>query len=130
MTRSCDTLYVRNNRGRYERAGVWNPIIPEGLHLVYVQHKPGSKSTLSTYNISLEEVNQKAVVMINQDKITDAVMAACSLYPCEKLTEEEGAEWEDFKKTKAGKKLCKGMYRKSATDIARTILKEVVTCTT
>lgn len=99
---------------------------PEGLHLVYVKHVDGCKSTITHFEIDLDQVWEKAFVAVNMDELSKLIMKACELYPAEKLTEEELAEWEVFKQTKAGKKLCKGMYRKSATDIARHVLKEMV----
>lgn len=120
------TFYRRNSRGRYERALVTTPALPDGLHLVYVRHTDNCKSTITSTNIDLDEVWRRAAVNIGYDQLTNLVYRACELYPCQKLTEDELKQWEEFKQTPAGKKLCKGMYRKSAADIARTILDEIV----
>ena len=123
---SYDTYYRRNSNGRYEKVGIHGPLIPDGVHLIHVEHKPGSKSTLSKMKISLEEVYKQVVIMANVQKVTDLVFKACELYPCEKLTAAEGEEWKAFQQTAAGKKLCKGLYRKSAAEIAREILGEMI----
>lgn len=121
-----DKLYRRNKNGRYEYVGCNEVSMPPGIHMIYVHHSPGCKSTLSCYDIGLDEVWKKAAVLMTARELTDLVYEATSLYPAEKLTEEERLEWEEFKKTKAGKKLCKGMYRKSAADIARWILDQAI----
>lgn len=123
---SYDTYYRKNENGRYEKVGIRDPFIPDGVHLIYVEHKPGSKTTLSKMNISLEEAYKQVVILANVEKVTDLIYRACELYPCQKLTSAEAEEWKAFQQTAAGKKLCKGLYRKSAAEIARNVLGEMI----
>lgn len=124
---NSDALYTKDGR-RYRKVGYHyrSDCLPEGIHLVYVKHSDGCRTIITYLDIDLEEARRKAVIAASTRELTDIVMEACELYPAQKLNEEELAQWEEFKKTKAGKKLVKGMYRKSAADIARDILEKVV----
>lgn len=121
-----ETIYTRNERGRYEKLGMLQPWLPDGLHLVYVQDDGNGRSIYSQFNINLCDVHKLAKVAINRKAATDIVMKAIEGRPTCKLTQAEQEEWSNFLKTPLGRKIAHGLTLRSASEVAKEILERMV----
>lgn len=121
------TFYTKNENNRYERAGVQYPhLFPEGLSLVYVHETTGSRLTLSSYQINLDDVQMLGLIKIHQEEATKIVMKALEFEPVKPLTESEQAIWNNFRESPVGQKIVHSLSRKSATDVAKQIIRLLV----
>lgn len=123
---SQDALYVRRN-GRYHRIGMIKPWLPDGIHLVHVSSGDTGESTYSYFNVDLADIHRQVKITATRKQAEEIVYKAFQGRPAvEKLTQAEYDEWQEFLKTKLGKKLARGITFQSANDVAREILAKLV----
>lgn len=122
---SGDTLYVRR-KNRYHRIGMIKPWLPDGIHLVHVSSSDSGKSTYSYFNVDLADIHKQVKIAATRKQAEEIVYKAFQGRPAVRLTQAEYDEWQDFLKTKLGKKLAQGITFQSASDVAKEILAKLV----